>query len=239
VNQNIEHILTWFAEQQPEMKLELNPPQTALLGTSFSSSRIHAKGRYAIPFNGEKYGYELSIIIPAEDDDLFIPEVYCVDRLLYPSLNRHILSNGQACLGTLLDILRTMQGSHDFSVFAKKIIDPFIIWQLYYDTFGMPPAWGERSHGFAGDIQSIAEYLSDIWRFPSSLLNRMLCEYKPKKRKKCFCGSKLQFRYCHGKYFYPLRSKISKINKMTPEEYKLDLLKNETDVLSYVLKIPK
>ena len=137
-----------------------------------------------------------------------------------------------------LDILKVMSAGRGFPDFAEKIIDPFIAWQLYYDTFGEPPAWGERVHGFSGEVQSIVEHLSSIWKLPPARLLRMIFEYKPKKRKRCFCGSKRQFRYCHGKYFYPIRNKIITIKEITSDEFKRDLGKEMEMLLMDVLELP-
>ncbi len=148
------------------------------------------------------------------------------------------ISDRKACLGSWLDILKIMKTGKGFPDFAEKIIDPFIAWQLYYDTFGKPPAWGERMHGFSGEVEAIVDHLSSIWNLSPERLSRMLFEYKPKKRKKCFCGSKKQFRYCHGKYFYPIRSKITTIKEMTPDECKRNFVKEEMILLKTILELP-
>ena len=233
-----EEIFSWFAQHQPEMQVELIPPGADGAVAICLTSRIIATGRYTIESNGEKYGYDLSIVLPTTPENFFIPVVFCVDEKLYPALNRHILSNRQACLGTNLDVYKVILEGGNFADFAKKVIDPFIAWQLHYDTFGGPPPWGERAHGFDGDVQSIAEHLSEIWGLPVERFFRMLTEYKPQKRKKCFCGSGKQFRHCHGKYFYPIRQKITKIKGMTPDEYKRDSKKTMLVLVKSVLELP-
>lgn len=234
----VEDIFSWFAKQQPKMQVELITPETEKDNTLFLASRIIATGRYMIESNGEKYGYDLTIVLPTCPENFFFPVVFCNDEKLYPALNRHILSNRQACLGTNLDIYKVMLEGGGIADFAKKVIDPFVAWQLYYDTFGGPPPWGERAHGFDGDVQSIAEHLSEIWGLSGERFFRMLTEYKPKKRKRCFCGSGKQFRYCHGKYFYPIRRKITRIKRMTPDEYKRDSEKTMFNLVKSVLELP-
>ena len=238
MNSREQNILLWFSEHQPEMKVEIITPETARPGTIYLESRIVATGRYTLTINNTKYGYELLIVIPSQSDEWLIPVVYCSDKKLYPALNRHILSDRKACLGSWLDILKIMKTGKGFPDFAEKIIDPFIAWQLYYDTFGKPPAWGERMHGFSGEVEAIVDHLSSIWNLSPERLSRMLFEYKPKKRKKCFCGSKKQFRYCHGKYFYPIRSKITTIKEMTPDECKRNFVKEEMILLKTILELP-
>lgn len=227
MNSPTDAIISWFIKNQPEMKVEVRP--------AFEAEKLFeiiATGRYTIKANnGKKYGYELSIIIPPPTNNFSIPEVVCIDNKLYPSLERHILSNRKACLGTRFDIFKIIHKNRAFSYFAKEVIDPFVVWQLYYDAFGKPPPWGEREHGFIGELHSITDYLAKIWNLSSEQCFRMLTERKPKKRKKCFCGSKLQFRYCHGKYIYPLHRKFAEIKSMTAEEYMLEANKKIDELL--------
>lgn len=104
-----EEIFSWFSKHQPDMTLEKITSQTERPGTVYLSSRILARGMYYIETNGEKYGYDLSIVVPSTPDDFWLPVVFCNDEKLYPALNRHILSNSQACLGTTLDIIKNAE----------------------------------------------------------------------------------------------------------------------------------
>lgn len=107
-------IFSWFSKHQPDMTVEKITPQTERPGTVYLSSRILATGMYYIEANGEKYGYDLSILVPSTPDDFRLPVVLCNDEKLYSALNRHILSNSQACLGTSLDIIKKMRNRKKF-----------------------------------------------------------------------------------------------------------------------------
>lgn len=213
-----EELMLWFKENQPQMVLEEITPQTELKGTVYLSPRIEAKGFYSIMVGNDRYGYELSIVISVDPDEFFIPTVFCIDKKLYPSLTRHILADRQACLGTFLDIVTTIGTDFDFSVFSARVLNPFVAWQLYYETFGKPPPWGERAHGALGIIQSIADRLSIQWNTSSNIILHLLLGPKPKKRKRCFCGSKKQFRYCHGFQINKIRRTIIMANDFLKEK---------------------
>jgi hypothetical protein len=84
-----------------------------------------------------------------------------------------------------------------------------LAWQLYYDAFGKPPEWGERSHGIKGILEYYAEFLnmSDhhaIINF-MKLLSR---KNHPKGHEFCPCGSKRRIRHCHCELLQNLRYKI-------------------------------
>ena len=118
-----EEIFSWFSKHQPDMTLEKITSQTERPGTVYLSSRILARGMYYIETNGEKYGYDLSIVVPSTPDDFWLPVVFYNDEKLYPALNRHILSNSQACLGTTLDIIKKcgIGKNFDFESFILKV----------------------------------------------------------------------------------------------------------------------
>lgn len=207
---NKEELFLWFKEYQPQMVLNEITPQTERPGTVYLSPRIEAKGFYSIMSNNRRYGYELSIVISTNPDEFFIPTVFCIDKKLYPSLHRHILSDRQACLGTILDIVADTGFDLNFNTFAKIVLDPFIAWQLYYDTFGEPPPWGERKHGVVGIFQAIEDRLSAKWNITLDQVHQLILEKPYSKKKPCFCGSKKQFRYCHGRPINKIRKTIDK-----------------------------
>lgn len=240
MNLRAEEIVSWFAEKHPEMQVELITPQTEQSGTIYLASRIKVTGRYLIESNRKKYGYDLSIVLPTIPEDLFFPVVFCVDEKLYPALNRHILSDRQACLGTYLDIKKKcgLGKSFDFKFFMNDVLEPFVAWQLYYDTFGKPAPWGERAHGIDGDFQTITDHLSTVWNISPERVHKMLFGHGPRKSmtKKCFCGSGNTLFFCHGRRIHLLRDKISQIKQMSVESYKIDFGKTMNDLLWLVVE---
>ena len=234
-------IFSWFSKHQPDMTVEKITSQTERPGTVYLSSRILATGMYYIEANGEKYGYDLSILVPSTPDDFWLPVVLCNDEKLYSALNRHILSNSQACLGTSLDIIKKcgIGKNFDFESFILNVLEPFIAWQLYYDFYRTPAPWGERAHGVEGEFQSIADQLADVWNVSYDKAYKMLFGSGPKKtlRKKCFCGSGNTFFFCHGQLINLLRNKITQIKEKSANDYKIDSGKAMNELIGIVLDI--
>ena len=127
------------------------------------------------------------------------PVVYCDDpKLPIGILDRHILSNGQACLGVPTDIRRRWQQTPDIISFLDTIIAPFLAWQVHYDAFGSAPPWGERAHFGRGVIQYYAELLglpetANIIDFMRLLARKN----SPKGHEPCPCGSGKNIRTCN------------------------------------------
>ena len=120
----------------------------------------------------------------------------------------------------------------------NDVLEPFVAWQLYYDTFGKPAPWGERAHGIDGDFQTITDHLSTVWNISPERVHKMLFGHGPRKSmtKKCFCGSGNTLFFCHGRRIHLLRDKISQIKQMSVESYKIDFGKTMNDLLWLVVE---
>ena len=186
-------VVNWFAKYQPEMTIRMGEMQYG----DTKVPCINARGRYTVLANKTYYGYHLLIQVPISPQTTSFPIVICEDERLYPALNRHILNNRVACLGTPWDIMARVKIPFEFATFAKQIIDPFIIWQLYYDTFGREPPWGGRPHGLKGMIESCAEYYAQKWKINTNKMAALLHGREHGPTKPCICGSGKQFQYCH------------------------------------------
>lgn len=213
---NERDILCWFAKFQPEMTTRIGEMQYE----NTNIQCINARGRYTVLVDNTSYGYHLLIQIPISPQTTLFPIVVCEDERLYPALNRHILNNRVACLGTPLDIIARVKIPFEFATFAEQIINPFIIWQLYYDTFGREPPWGGRSHGVNGLIESYAEYYAPKWKTTANKVVSLLRgnEYNPIKP--CICGSGRQFQYCHQEEIREIRQELNKLKVNSHEDNK-------------------
>ncbi len=82
--------------------------------------------------------------------------------------------------------------------FLDAIVAPFLAWQVYYDTYGCPPEWGQRSHGKQGIVEFYAEILGleanvNIQGFLILLARKNT----PGGHEICPCGSGRRLRNCH------------------------------------------
>lgn len=225
-------LTVWFAENQPYMSLCVSEHEQLLkYGYSIPEGCIFASGKYILYSPDHvAYGYEIVILFPSDYPSSY-PSVICTDSDLPPNLHRHILTGGQACLGLVTELYQIWSAGPNIDNFARNVISPFIAWQLHYETFGSAPPWGERRHGIYGYIDFFTDFISKITRIDPQTIEKLITQKNvPKKRRKCPCGAKRQFRYCHGKFIYPIRKIFHAYCNQASEEMKM----STTD---FVLKV--
>jgi len=124
--------------------------------------------------------------------------MYINDRKLPRNIDRHILSDGQACLGINAQIRRIWDSSRGIVAFLEQFVAPFFAWQAYYDAFQKPPPWGERQHGKAGILEFYAEVLG-IPAGPSIIgfVDLLARKNGPEGHELCPCGEGKRLRDCH------------------------------------------
>jgi hypothetical protein len=131
-------------------------------------------------------------------------------KLPIGDIDRHMLSSGQACLAVDSDIVARWSPAIGIAGFLRELVEPFLVWQAYYDQFGVPPPWGERPHGKTGIVQYYGDMLS--FEDPNIIIAfmRLLArKNSPKGHERCPCGSGLRLRSCHRNLLYSLRSQIN------------------------------
>lgn len=221
--QIFDDLADWFSKNQPTMLLQIcDQPLQLKYGYSINNGEIFAKGKYVLYSpDHNAYGYEIVILFPSDYPNSY-PSIVCNDDNLPPSLHRHILPGGLACLGLVTDLNSIWSKKAVFDNFACNVISPFIAWQLHYDTFGSPPPWGERSHGILGYIEFFADLISKHQKLDHRIIQLLIIQKPvPKKRRKCPCGKKKQFRYCHGRFIYPIRKLFHEFCNQPPNKVKM------------------
>ena len=154
--------------------------------------------------------YGIVLLIPGNYPRQW-PILYGNDpKLPTGDIDRHILIGGQACLAVAADIAARWSPAIGIAGFLREFVEPFLVWQAYYDQFGVPPPWGERPHGKVGIVQYYGDMLS--FQDPNIIIAfiRLLArKNRPKGHERCPCGSKLRIRSCHRDLLYRLRSQIN------------------------------
>lgn len=169
------------------------PPRNFMPQTSPDESRwssgLAAKSTHV----DTSYEFGIGLLYPSDY------RLFCDDsKLPIDTLDRHILSEGQACLGVPTDIRRRWQEAPDIISFLDTIVAPFLAWQLHYDAFGSPPPWGERAHFGKGVVQ----YYAEILGLPDTaniigFMRLMTRKNPPRGHEPCPCGSGQNLRNCH------------------------------------------
>ena len=170
------------------------------------------------PNNSDEIEYGIALCFP-NNYPKSPPIMYCNDpKLPVGRLDRHILSDGQACLEVRPEVKRRWPPGSNIVDFIKSLVDPFLAWQTYYDAFGKPPAWGERNHGKKGVIEYYAELLGrPADESVTNFLRLIARKNQPKGHEICPCGSGKKLRDCHRSLLYKVREYID------PEDALYDL----------------
>jgi len=179
---------------------------------SLKQESVVVYGTYgiSIPDSDRQIEYGISILMPNKYPKQ-PPNMFCNDpKLPVGDIDRHIMTDGSACLGVYTDIMTRWSLKPDIVNFLEGFVAPFLVWQAYYDAHGTPPPWGERSH-FAKGIKEYYRELLGINRRQAVIeFTKLLArKNRPKGHEICPCGSGEQLRNCHRKLLYNAREKVA------------------------------
>jgi hypothetical protein len=172
---------------------------------------VHGICDLDIPDSCRQIEYGVVLVLPSNYPKR-PPAMFCNDpRLPIGNIDRHIMSDGRACLGVHGEISMRWLLSSTIVGFLESFVAPFLAWQAYYDAYQKAPPWGERSH-FA---QGVLEFYGEILGRPadSSVIGfiRLLArENRPKGHELCPCNSGERLRNCriHRDLLYELRERL-------------------------------
>jgi hypothetical protein len=175
---------------------------------------VVVNGTYGISIPDSKDQIEYGIcILLLERYPKQLPILFCNDpKLPIGNIDRHILSDGSACLGVYADLMTRWSMKSDIANFLENFAAPFLVWQAYYDAdHKTPPSWGRRSHFTDGIIEYYAELLDMNERGTIIAFMKLLArKNRPKGHEQCPCGSGEWLRNCHRRLLYSTREKVKK-----------------------------
>jgi hypothetical protein len=177
------------------------------------------------PDGRELDNYSIEIRLP-DDYPNGIPIVKETGGRLPRILDRHILSDGVACLFLRDERYKYYPQGSTIIDFIDTPVKNFFLWQVDYDLNGGKSNIGERGHGVKGIIEFYSEELktnniSIICRFADYLSAK-----KIKVNWKCYCGSGKQLKDCHLDKLQDLRIKIARgVAKKSFNQIKAEKLK--------------
>ena len=202
-----------LAEACPLMMLSVVGPGfpiNSVLETKAECALAHGVYAISAPDIDGEIAYGIALLLPEKYPNS-PPIMFCNDpKLPINNIDRHILTKGQACLEVLPEIKRRWPLESSIADFLINLVDPFLAWQAYYDTFGKPPKWGERLHGKGG----IIEYYADLLSRPADetvvgFMKLLARKNQPKGHEICPCGSMEKLRNCHYKNIRSIRKIIT------------------------------
>lgn len=171
---------------------------------------VHGIYSLSIPDSNRQIDYRIALVLPIKYPKIS-PEMFCNDpKLPIGEIDRHIMKNGSACLGVRADIGMRWAAGPTIVEFLENIVEPFLVWQAYYDAYKKPPLWGEFSHDKNGIIEFYAELLGR--NMDSSILGFMKLlarKNRPKGHEPCPCNSGKLLRNCHRDLIYDIRKRVA------------------------------
>lgn len=157
--------------------------------------------------------YRIVVVLP-NNYPKACPLLFCDDpKLPIGNIDRHILANGQACLGVHAEIGARWADGSSLLEFLKNIVRPFLVWQAHYDLYGEAPSWGERAHSEAGIISFYKEILEiEDDRIIPAFMGLLARKNYPQGHENCPCGSGKRLRDCHRKIIDATRKRVAAEN---------------------------
>jgi hypothetical protein len=179
--------------------------------TVLRQESVVACGTYEIPLPDwdKQLEYRVSILFPYRYPK-HIPALFCNDpKLPIGNIDRHIMPDGNTCLGVHADIMARWVKSSNIVSFLENFVAPFLVWQAYYDVHQCPPSWGERAHFGQGIIEYYSELLNlEHPEIVIEFMKLLARKNRPKGHELCPCGSGNRLRNCHCQLLYKTREKL-------------------------------
>lgn len=189
------------AEAYPLLRLVIAPPGFSINNVLYLEEElaiVHGSYELGSPDLCESIDYRIVVIMPV-DYPKSPPLLFCDDpKLPLGIIDRHIMYNGQACLGVNAEIGMRWQAGSTIVDFLRQLVQPFLVWQAYYESFGKAPPWGEREHFEAGIISFYKEILKiEDDRHIRAFMTLLGRKNQPKGHEPCPCNSGKKLRDCH------------------------------------------
>ena len=194
---------------------------------------VHGTYSIHVPDTERDIEYGIVIVFPA-DYPKHPPGLFCDDpKLPIGNIDRHIMSDGRACLGIQAEIGMRWRVCSNVSDFLEKLVAPFLAWQAYYDVYQKPPSWGERSHYKKGILEFYAELLgTSVDATVIDFMRLLARKNNPKGHECCPCGSGEKLRNCHRELIYAMRECVS----WKDVKQDLEFLQRDDDIINPAIK---
>lgn len=171
---------------------------------------VHGTYALHVPDTYRQIEYRIVLVLPRDYPKL-PPEMFCNDlKLPIDNIDRHIMSDGKACLGVKAEMGMRWQSGSRIIDFINNFVAPFLAGQVYYDAYHEPPPWGQRSHGKKGIFEFYGEFLG--MKEDSCVINFMhllVRKNQPQGHEWCPCNSGKRLRNCHGEVVCNVRQRVT------------------------------
>lgn len=212
----------------PTLRLSVHPPGTRINDkTILARPSAAALGTLPVDPTGQRttVAYRVAFLFPKNFPGR-APLLFYDDPAVPFVADRHVMTDGRACLCAPSDLLRHWPLGSSVTHFIEALVRPHLVGQYCYDVTGAWPHAG-RSHGFAGLWEAYAERIGT--RDQGMIARFLLALREPRARSPgsaCPCGSGSPLTDCHAALYAELRSHV------TPQQVAADLSLLSPELLS-------
>ena len=171
---------------------------------------VHGAYSLHISDTSRQIDYGIVLVLPSNFPKLS-PAMFCNDpKLPIGNIDRHIMTDGRACLGVQAEIRMRWPPGSRIVEFLENLVAPILAWQAYYDAYQKPPPWGERSHYKQGILEFYAELLGrPVDSSVVGFMRLLARKNRPKGHERCPCNSGKRLRNCHRDLVYDARQRVA------------------------------
>jgi hypothetical protein len=169
---------------------------------------VYLRGGFVVYYDGRRWGrFRIEIEFPTPYDRQ-LATVREMDGRIPWDINRHMYSDGTACLFLEEEFWWRHPDGVAFETFLGDIVGSFFLAQTYFEK--VEPRWlfGDRAHFGLGVYHFYAEvFKTEDWRTLHEFLDYI--RRGAKGHWKCPCGSGRRLRDCHKSAFSKIRDSVS------------------------------
>jgi len=153
--------------------------------------------------------FAIEVVIPPDGTREAVPVVREVGGRIPWDADRHVYTDGRACLFIEAEYWFKHPGGMDLPEFLRGPVTSYFVGQLSYEQDKRWP-FGERSHGAQGVVDFYAPLVGS--RDPRVIKQfvEMIVAKKMRSTWQCPCGSGHRLRGCHGDAVRTLRNRIKR-----------------------------
>jgi hypothetical protein len=158
--------------------------------------------------------FAIDVMIPPDGTPHAVPIVREVGGRIPWIADRHVFSNGEACLFIEAEYWYKHPDGMDLLEFLRGPITSYFIGQMSYEQEKRWP-FGERSHGALGVVEFWAPLVGSRDLQVIKKFLEMVVAKKLRSTWRCPCGSGHRLWGCHGETVRKLRSRIKRSAAVT------------------------
>jgi len=206
-------LIPWYWDREKGRdEAELLREQFPSLELKLDREKRHAwtKGVLSV---ADRISYTVNLTLPPNYPD-GVPKLWIDSREIPWIPDRHVNQhNGEACLCVRSEYRLHWPLGSDLSLFIERLVLPFFAAQFFFDTYGLWPKDGARSHGREGILEAYRDMIAPLGDSSIEVIEKVMrmlaTTRRPQGHELCPCGSGLILRACHSTVLRDLREHVA------------------------------